>query len=181
MCLRERSKERKKWGTQQNPSATHHSVLAMKQAWLWALKDIEPRSLPRKAHTTREGITHHNSRLQERAIRETQIAKGEVASVLPKRKSKLPISTDAGRKTSWSNASTKIQIWRIPGYVKDRASPPVSLHYRVSVEFSGSETRRYNWISRFGKVCEKRKYFKCPEEKLELNLAGTVKSPKVRY
>ena len=68
------------------------------------------------------------------------------------------------------NVSTHLgrEMWRIPKYVTGRASPPISLHYRIAAEFSGSETRRYNWISRFRKVCGERKHLKCPEESQNL-------------
>ena len=50
------------------------------------------------------------------------------------------------------------------------------LHQKASGEFSGSPTKKHHWISRFGKVYEERKHFKCPAEKLEVNSAGHVKS-----
>lgn len=126
-----------------------------------------------KAHNTRAMVVYTIALGRwERAIRETQVLKGDTASVLPKRESKFPIRRDAGGKSWWwQYRLTKLQ----PTF------PCPCITGYLSAEFSGSETRKYNWISRFGKVCEKRKHFKCPEEKLECTSAGNVKSPKVCY
>lgn len=70
----------------------------MKWALLWALREMGPWSLSEKAHTLRQNTVHHGSDPQERAIRKTQVAKGEFAFVLPKGEGKLHIHRDAGRK-----------------------------------------------------------------------------------
>lgn len=59
----------------------------------------------------RQNTVHYGSGPLERAIRKTQVAKGEFAFVLPKGEGKLHINRDAGRKHGdVTGAHIKVQI-----------------------------------------------------------------------
>lgn len=102
-------------------------------------------------------VTPHSSSPRKTATKGPQIAKGGVASCCAKG------SEQVSQKRCGKNgtaglipAHAKVQIRRIQSTSTTQpAFQAGSLHSKASVKCSGSETRRYTRISKFGKAYEK--------------------------